>query len=115
MPQPHFSIAPGSAPVPPVYFDAYPLSDPHLTGIGRYAARLALAMASIRPVRFFKRDRVVTPPADLDRQPPGRPPHQRLPARDHDHVIDGIGRVPATGGAFSARHEPADLALRLRR
>ena len=66
MPQPHFSGAPGFEPGPPVYVDAYPLSDPHLTGIGRYAARLALAMASLRPVRFFMGDREVTPPADLD-------------------------------------------------
>jgi len=50
---------------PPVYLDANPLSDRHLTGIGRYATRLALAMHSIRPVRFFLGDRVVTPPADL--------------------------------------------------
>src|SRR3954464_1041877 len=66
MPQPHFSIADGPAQVPPVYFDAYPLSDPHLTGIGRYTARLALAMAAFRPVRFFLKDRVVTPPGGLD-------------------------------------------------
>jgi glycosyltransferase involved in cell wall biosynthesis len=66
MPQPHFSIAPRFEPSPPVYIDGYPLSDPHLTGIGRYAARLALAMASLRAVRFFMGDRVVTPPVDLD-------------------------------------------------
>ena len=51
---------------PPVYFDANPLSDPHLTGIGRYAARLALALASIRPVRFFIKDQVIEPPNSLD-------------------------------------------------
>ena len=51
---------------PPVYFDANPLADRHLTGIGRYAARLALAMATRRAVRFFMRDRVIEPPADLD-------------------------------------------------
>jgi len=65
MPQTRLSIAPGFEPGPPVYVDAFPLSDPHLTGIGRYAARLALAMAARRPVRFFLKDRVVTPPPSL--------------------------------------------------
>jgi len=49
----------------PVYLDANPLSDRHLTGIGRYSARLALAMRSIREVRFFVGDRVIQPPSDL--------------------------------------------------
>ncbi len=49
----------------PVYIDANPLSDRHLTGIGRYAARLALAMGSLREVRFFVGDRVIEPPSDL--------------------------------------------------
>jgi glycosyltransferase involved in cell wall biosynthesis len=51
---------------PPVYIDANPLSDRHLTGIGRYAARLALALAGLRPVRFFIRDKIIVPPADLE-------------------------------------------------
>jgi glycosyltransferase involved in cell wall biosynthesis len=50
----------------PVYIDANPLSDRHLTGIGRYAARLALALARLRPVHFFMRDKIVEPPADLE-------------------------------------------------
>ena len=49
----------------PVYFDANPLSDKHLTGIGRYTARLALAMHSIREIRFFTGNQVIEPPADL--------------------------------------------------
>jgi glycosyltransferase involved in cell wall biosynthesis len=59
-------LSPGFDPGPPVYFDANPLSDRHLTGIGRYAARLALAMASVRDVRFFSRNQVIEPPPDLD-------------------------------------------------
>jgi glycosyltransferase involved in cell wall biosynthesis len=66
MTQASFPIAPGFEPGPPVYFDANPLSDRHLTGIGRYAARLALAMAARRPVRFFAKDRVIEPPPGLD-------------------------------------------------
>jgi glycosyltransferase involved in cell wall biosynthesis len=66
MSQASFPIAPGFEPGPPVYFDANPLSDRHLTGIGRYEARLALAMAARRPVRFFAQDKLVEPPADLD-------------------------------------------------
>ena len=55
-----------AAPVaPPVYLDANPLSDRHLTGIGRYAARLALALRPHREVRFFVGDRLVHPPARL--------------------------------------------------
>jgi len=51
---------------PAVYFDANPLSDRHLTGIGRYTARLALAMTARRPVRFFQGDQVIEPPNHLD-------------------------------------------------
>ena len=65
MPQASYSIAPGLEPGPPVYFDANPLSDRHLTGIGRYEARLVLAMAARRPVRFFSQDQLIEPPADL--------------------------------------------------
>jgi glycosyltransferase involved in cell wall biosynthesis len=59
-------FASGPDPGPPVYFDANPLSDRHLTGIGRYAARLALAMATRRTVRFFSRNQVIEPPSSLD-------------------------------------------------
>ena len=61
-----FPMSPAFEPGPPVYFDANPLSDHHLTGIGRYEARLVLAMAARRPVRFFKQGHVIEPPADLD-------------------------------------------------
>ena len=50
---------------PPFYVDANPLADKHLTGIGRYTARLALALAAGGPVRFFTGDREVVAPADL--------------------------------------------------
>ncbi len=66
MSQASFPMTPALEPGPPVYFDANPLSDRHLTGIGRYEARLALAMAAFRPVRFFKKDHLVDPPADLN-------------------------------------------------
>ncbi len=60
------SFPPEDGSAPPVYFDANPLSDRHLTGIGRYAARLALAMARLRTVRFFSRNQVIEPPEGLD-------------------------------------------------
>jgi glycosyltransferase involved in cell wall biosynthesis len=66
MSQASYPIAPGFDPGPPVYFDANPLSDRHLTGIGRYEARLALAMAARRPVRFFMRERLIEPPPQMD-------------------------------------------------
>jgi len=66
MSQASFPMIPATESGPPVYFDANPLSDRHLTGIGRYEARLALAMAARRPVRFFKSDHLVDPPADLN-------------------------------------------------
>ena len=66
MSQASFPMTPAFEPGPPVYFDANPLSDRHLTGIGRYEARLALAMAARRPVRFFKQDQLVEPPADMN-------------------------------------------------
>jgi glycosyltransferase involved in cell wall biosynthesis len=51
----------------PVFFvDANPLSDRRLTGIGRYTARIALALAARGPVRFFSYDREIVPPDDLD-------------------------------------------------
>lgn len=42
----------GNSP-PSIYVDAAPLSNPRLTGIGRYTARLALALARRSKVRFF--------------------------------------------------------------
>jgi glycosyltransferase involved in cell wall biosynthesis len=65
MSQASYPMSPTFEPGPPVYFDANPLSDTHLTGIGRYEARLALAMAARRPVRFFKQDQLIEPPAEL--------------------------------------------------
>lgn len=38
---------------PIVYFDANPLNERHLTGIGRYTARLAMAVSHRANVRFF--------------------------------------------------------------
>jgi len=50
----------------PMFFvDANPLSDRHLTGIGRYTARIALALAARGPVRFFSYDGEVFAPPDL--------------------------------------------------
>ena len=66
MSQACYPIAPGFEPGPPVYFDANPLSDRHLTGIGRYEARLALATAARRPVRFLLRDRLIEPPPQME-------------------------------------------------
>jgi glycosyltransferase involved in cell wall biosynthesis len=49
-----------------VYVDANPLADRHLTGIGRYTARLALALARHAPVRFQAQGEEVVPPKGLD-------------------------------------------------
>lgn len=52
---------------PVVYIDANPLQDKHLTGIGRYTARVALALyAKGADVRFFSLEREVVPPQELD-------------------------------------------------
>jgi hypothetical protein len=51
---------------PVFYVDANPLADRHLTGIGRYTARLALALGARGPVRFFSHTGEVLPPADLN-------------------------------------------------
>lgn len=51
-----------------VYVDATPLGDKHLTGIGRYTARLALALGRLVPTRFFSGDQEVTP-ASVDWTP----------------------------------------------
>jgi glycosyltransferase involved in cell wall biosynthesis len=49
------------------FVDANPLADRHLTGIGRYTARVALALAAVRgPVRFFSQGKEVLPSANLD-------------------------------------------------
>ena len=45
-----------------LYVDASPLASRPLTGIGRYAARLALALARRTPVRFFTGGYEVLPP-----------------------------------------------------
>ena len=48
---------------PTVYVDANPLSDKHLTGIGRYTARICFALAARGArVRFFADDRELLPP-----------------------------------------------------
>lgn len=58
---------PGAAPTrPEVFLDANPLSDRHLTGIGRYTARIALALARTGPVRFFSQADEVLAPEGLD-------------------------------------------------
>src|SRR5271157_3610225 len=52
---------------PTVYVDANPLSEKHLTGIGRYTARICLALAARGArVRFFVHDRELLPPRGLD-------------------------------------------------
>jgi glycosyltransferase involved in cell wall biosynthesis len=55
---------------PTVYVDATPLSAEHLAGIGRYTARIAMALAArgVR-VRFFAQDRELLPPDGLDWSP----------------------------------------------
>jgi glycosyltransferase involved in cell wall biosynthesis len=51
-----------------VFVDVNPLSEPHLTGIGRYTARLALALAGQagKPIRFTSQDFEVIAPNGLD-------------------------------------------------
>ncbi len=51
-----------------VFVDVNPLSDRHLTGIGRYTARLALALAAQKAgaVRFVSQDQEVLAPSGLD-------------------------------------------------
>src|SRR4051812_39912327 len=48
-----------------VYVDANPLADRHLTGIGRYTARVALALARRSPIRFFSQDQELIAPDGL--------------------------------------------------
>jgi glycosyltransferase involved in cell wall biosynthesis len=50
---------------PTVFVDANPLADRHLTGIGRYTARLTLALARHAPIRFHSQGEEVLP-ARLD-------------------------------------------------
>jgi glycosyltransferase involved in cell wall biosynthesis len=52
----------------PVFVDVNPLAERHLTGIGRYTARLALALAKETggPVRFTSQDQEVIAPRGLD-------------------------------------------------
>lgn len=49
-----------------IYVDANPLSDRHLTGIGRYTARVALALATGWPVKFFSQRHELIAPDNLD-------------------------------------------------
>lgn len=49
-----------------IFVDANPLADRHLTGIGRYTARLALALARHAPIRFFSENEEVLPRGRLD-------------------------------------------------
>ncbi len=66
---PHFASSAAESPVGDVFFDANPLLDKHLTGIGRYAARLALALSKRRRVRFFAGRRELITPRGLDWSP----------------------------------------------
>ena len=55
------ATAKGNKPV--VYVDANPMYDRHLTGIGRYTARVAMALAGCgADVRFFSLEREVHAP-----------------------------------------------------
>jgi glycosyltransferase involved in cell wall biosynthesis len=65
--QPTTSVMPGR--IPAFFVDANPFADRHVTGIGRYTARIALALAARGPVRFFSNGQEVVPPARLDWTP----------------------------------------------
>lgn len=52
-----------------VYIDANPFADRHLTGIGRYTARIALALGGRMPLRFFSNGQELFPPPDLEWHP----------------------------------------------
>jgi Glycosyl transferases group 1 len=55
---------------PTVYVDSRPLADEYLTGIGRYTARICIALASRGArVRFFADGRELFPPPGLDWSP----------------------------------------------
>ena len=52
-----------------IYVDADPLASRHLTGIGRYTARLAMALRALGPVRFFSQGQEVVVPSRLSWHP----------------------------------------------
>jgi glycosyltransferase involved in cell wall biosynthesis len=52
---------------PRVFIDAGPFSYARLTGLSRYTARLALALAELVPVRYFCEGYELLPPPGLDR------------------------------------------------
>jgi glycosyltransferase involved in cell wall biosynthesis len=52
-----------------IFIDANPLADRRLTGIGRYTARLALALRAQAPVRFFAGDLSLKPAPGLSWDP----------------------------------------------
>jgi glycosyltransferase involved in cell wall biosynthesis len=55
---------------PTVYVDAMPLSSEHLTGIGRYTARISMALTALGArVRFFAHDHELRPPPGLGWSP----------------------------------------------
>ncbi len=54
-----------NAPRRVVYIDANPFADRHLTGIGRYTARIALALGRRMPLRFFSNGQELFPPPEL--------------------------------------------------
>jgi glycosyltransferase involved in cell wall biosynthesis len=56
----------GAGPAPAIFLDANPLADRHLTGIGRYTVRLALALAARAPIRFFTNGQELSAPPGLD-------------------------------------------------
>ncbi|MBX6315666.1 MAG: glycosyltransferase family 4 protein [Isosphaeraceae bacterium] len=91
----HVAPAVVSRPDRTLYVDANPLADRHLTGIGRYTARVALALAKRAPIRFFSQDQELLPTGldwsqDQDlarwgrrvwrsqRRPLGKPPEDSL-------------------------------------
>lgn len=56
----------GQATARTIYVDANPLADRHLTGIGRYTARVALALARQASIRFFSQNQELLTPPDLN-------------------------------------------------
>jgi glycosyltransferase involved in cell wall biosynthesis len=48
-----------------VFVDANPLADRHLTGIGRYTARITLALAKKATIRFISQGQEIVAPLDL--------------------------------------------------
>ncbi|WP_169976781.1 glycosyltransferase [Tautonia rosea] len=49
-----------------LYVDANPLADRHLTGIGRYTARVVLSLARLVPLRFFSNGKELILNGELD-------------------------------------------------